>query len=224
MEKLDSRLEARLVKYQRAMESGHQSSSPGDMLVDVSIRHTGDADEILSIGIERASSYPGIIFGAIRLGDLEALTDLPQVTLIEAQNDVRTQLDESVPDAKVPPVWSGPPSLRGAGVVVGVVDSGIDVFHHAFRKSDGKTRILSLWDQTIEETPHPSGFTYGKEFSANDIDTVLSSHSDDPRFQSVDVNGHGTHVAGIAAGDGSQAGNCHGSDHFIGVAVSDGGQ
>ena len=103
--------------------------------------------------------------------------------------------------------------------MVGVVDTGIDIFHHAFRNTDGTTRILSLWDQTLTaqagEAP-PAGFTFGVEFTAATINAALTSGASS--FRSTDTDGHGSHVAGIAAGNGSASGNCHGTGYYIGVA------
>ena len=62
-------------------------------------------------------------------------------------------------------------------VVVGVVDSGFDIHHQNFRKPDGTTRILALWDQTIEPDDdealpgeqHPANFSFGVEYDDNRI-------------------------------------------------------
>lgn len=84
------------------------------------------------------------------------------------------------------------------------MDSGIDIFHPDFRKEDGTTRIVGLWDQTL--TPEegsgqapPEGYQRGVYFSEEDINTILQNESRSP---TQDRSGHGTHVAGIAAGNG----------------------
>jgi subtilisin family serine protease len=92
-------------------------------------------------------------------------------------------------------------NLYGQGVLVGVVDTGIDYQHQAFLGRDGTTKIISIWDQTINNggTP-PEGFTYGTEYTKAQIDEALKS--DDPLsiVPSTDLDGHGTMIAGIMAG------------------------
>lgn len=107
------------------------------------------------------------------------------------------------------------PSLgsNGEGVIVGLIDTGIDYQNPIFRNADGTTRILGLWDQTIEGTgfelmgnrPFPFPFYYGKEYTSEDINDALAL--DDPLalVPSTDTNGHGTFLAGIAAGGTSIA-------------------
>lgn len=96
--------------------------------------------------------------------------------------------------------------LSGKGVLVAVVDSGIDYRSDAFRKEDGTTRIRFLWDQSLqpgEEGQPPEGFFQGVEYSEEQINEALSQ---DVPLPTVDITGHGTAVTAIAAGkDEAQA-------------------
>lgn len=91
-------------------------------------------------------------------------------------------------------------NLRGQGVLIGFIDTGIDYQHQAFLHPDGTTRIHSLWDQTIESDSPPEGQTLGTEYSRDVINIALKDHSPQFIVPSTDNNGHGTMMAGIAAG------------------------
>lgn len=98
-----------------------------------------------------------------------------------------------------------PDSLSGAGVLVGIVDSGIDYAHPDFCNNDGTTRIAALWDQSLNGENPPAGYQLGTLFTKEQINAALAE--DLPGNQpgivpSIDLSGHGTHVAGIAAGNG----------------------
>jgi len=95
--------------------------------------------------------------------------------------------------------------LTGKDVIVAVIDSGIDYTHPDFRNADGSSRILYLWDQTAEGTP-PEGFTAGAEYSQAQLTEALHSSAPLSAVPSVDLSGHGTAVAGIAAGNGRESG------------------
>ncbi len=103
-------------------------------------------------------------------------------------------------------------SNMGKGVLVGIVDSGIDYTSPAFRNEDGTTRILGIWDQTLpEDTSVPTsgvpdyypmgGASYGTEFTREDINSALASDDPFSLVPSKDANGHGTYLAGLAAGE-----------------------
>lgn len=93
------------------------------------------------------------------------------------------------------------PFLSGRGVLLAVLDSGIDYSRSDFRKANGDTRIRFLWDQTLQGAP-PEGFSMGVEFSGEQINRALQASSLREQYELVpsrDVSGHGTAVAGIAA-------------------------
>lgn len=96
-------------------------------------------------------------------------------------------------------------SLAGRGTIIAIVDSGIDYAHPDFCNADGTTRILFLWDQTLQRV-----------YDSQQINEALAALDDSQRYALVpsrDLSGHGTHVAGIAAGNGRASGG-----RYIGVA------
>jgi subtilisin family serine protease len=111
-------------------------------------------------------------------------------------------------------------------VIVGIIDSGVDYTHEAFRRNDGTSRILAIWDQGL--TPqgaesNPANFTYGVEYQKTAIDNALAAANPLTvvRHQDLQIPGdgfHGTHVAGIAAGDGSAPSRSQPAFTFVGAA------
>lgn len=96
-----------------------------------------------------------------------------------------------------------PLNLTGRGVVVCFIDTGIDYTNPIFRDASGNSRILAIWDQTIQEGPSPKGFDYGTEYTREELNRAL--REDDPYsiVPSRDTQGHGTAMAGVAAGAGA---------------------
>jgi subtilisin family serine protease len=97
-------------------------------------------------------------------------------------------------------------SYKGQGVLLGFIDSGIDVTHPDFVDSTGHSRIKWIWDMNMPSGPNtPAPYNYGQEFTGQQIDTgTYTSHCD------TNINGHGTCVAGIAAGNGRAVGHLQG--------------
>ncbi|WP_077611256.1 S8 family peptidase [Clostridium sp. Marseille-P2415] len=91
-------------------------------------------------------------------------------------------------------------SLFGNGILIGIIDTGIDYQHMAFRNNDGTSRILSIWDQTEQSGTIPEGFTFGSEYSREMINQALSSEDPLSVVSSTDTNGHGTAIASIITG------------------------
>ena len=100
--------------------------------------------------------------------------------------------------------------LRGQGVLVGVIDTGIDYTHPAFRNPDNSTRLVSIWDQTEQSGSPPKDFTFGTEYKAEMINKALSSETPESVVPISDSGGHGTSVASIIAGSPSITANFSG--------------
>ena len=90
--------------------------------------------------------------------------------------------------------------LSGRGVLIGFIDSGIDYRHPAFRDSLGRSRILRIWDQSIPSDTFPLSFPYGTEYTRDQLNQALASGDPFSLVPSRDDTGHGTALAGIAAG------------------------
>ncbi len=102
--------------------------------------------------------------------------------------------------------------LRGRGTAVAVIDSGIDYQNEVFRNAGG-SRIAYLWDQSLEEESDigAAKVPYGRLFRKRDIDLALDSENPFSIVPSRDTNGHGTALAGIAAGNMVQGENFTGA-------------
>jgi len=156
-----------------------------------------------------ANNYSAIY---IPLNQIRAMATSDDVSLLdEVPGTGQKMNDQVLINNNVSPVHRGDAPLPGAydgtGVVVGIIDSGIDFSHADFKKADGTTRIKFIWDMGVDScmgsrTPQP--YNYGVEWNSADIDSGLCTH--------VDCDSHGSHVAGIAAGNGRAVNN------FSGVA------
>lgn len=91
-------------------------------------------------------------------------------------------------------------NLLGQCTLVGIVDTGIDYQHPAFRNADGSTRIVSLWDQTDQSGASPKDFTFGTEYTKQQINAALLSNNTLSLVPTVDTIGHGTAIASIISG------------------------
>jgi subtilisin family serine protease len=240
MAKLDAELRVLLSRKQffdRHPEAGRLSIGPSDPLY-IALRFDGDVSALVDAGLTLGSTLGPLAFGQTTLAGLEALASHPQVESISRQRRGALQLDDSIPDIHANQVWarSGDnfTGYTGRDVIIGVIDTGIDFRHKAFSKADGKTRILKIWDQTLtavgtETVPGPiteatiadsaTPLGYGVEYDDDEINDTLEMDSPPVKVRQKDTRGHGTHVAGIAAGDGSQNGHCHGAYHYVGVAT-----
>lgn len=93
-----------------------------------------------------------------------------------------------------------PLSLTGEGVVLAFIDTGIRFADSVFRDESGQSRIIGLWDQTLQSGTPPEGLQYGSYYTKADIDAALRSENPYAEIPSYDTNGHGTAMAGAAAG------------------------
>lgn len=150
---------------------------------------------------ELLNGYAVIVIEEERIGQL---AQLPEVEFIEKPKKLYFQTDVGRQVSCIDIVQDMPLSLRGKGTLIGIVDSGIDYENAEFRNEDGTTRIVSLWDQYVNGRP-PAGYLAGTEYTREQIDAALATEDKEVRRQMVktsDVSGHGTAVAGIAAGNG----------------------
>ena len=110
-------------------------------------------------------------------------------------------------------------SLTGNGVIVGFIDTGIDYTNDIFKNVTGRTRILSIWDQSDQSGTHPQGIEFGSEYTREDIDRALQSENPYSIVPTKDTQGHGTFMAGGACGSEDVENNFIGAANESQIAV-----
>lgn len=94
-------------------------------------------------------------------------------------------------------VQQPPLSLTGSGVIVAFVDTGISYLQEEFRDAAGNSRILRIWDQSVQTGNPPDGFLYGTEYTREDINRAIRGENS---LETRDEIGHGSAIASVAAG------------------------
>ncbi|MGY4707332.1 S8 family serine peptidase [Candidatus Bipolaricaulota sp. J31] len=188
--------------FPRLLSLGTEDPAVGVPTVRVLIRTRTPGAAYGLPGFHPETVIGDLATGTASLTALEGLADHPEVVYIQASRPLRTELDISVPEIGAPEVWSGAPPTKGEGVIVGIVDTGIDLLHPSFRvdrDGDGTlegSRVLWLWDQSAAGVPDNWPLGYGEDFSREEIEWGIAHRAPPSR----DTRGHGTHVTGIAAG------------------------
>ena len=125
---------------------------------------------------------------------IDAMVSEDTITYMEKPKRLFFEMIEGKRASCINTLQARVPELTGRGTLIGLIDSGIDYTHPDFRNNDGTTRIVNLWDQTLDTV-----------FSSEIINDALAATDPQTRLSicpSQDLSGHGTHVAGIAAGNG----------------------
>ncbi|MFR5601770.1 MAG: S8 family peptidase [Lachnospiraceae bacterium] len=162
------------------------------------VRHSGPAEALAGPEISVYQLLGGYAIVTIPESMIEEFSARPEVEYIEKPKRLFFALNQAKAASCINSVQTDRFNLTGNGILVGVIDSGIDYFHQDFRNEDGSTRILKLWDQVLDRV-----------FTEEEINQALDTGSRSgarEKVPSVDGSGHGTAVAGIAAGNGREDG------------------
>jgi subtilisin family serine protease len=154
---------------------------PAKSVVFVYCDEEADLSHLEQYGIHLNQNTGKVRTAYLPIDGLDALSEETSVCRIKPSRKMKLLMDVAPGKVKLPE-FKTKSGLTGKGVIIGIVDSGIDAKHPAFAG-----RILRIWDQTMSGPGVTEG-NYGAEFTGEQL-TV-----------SQDKDGHGTHVAGIASG------------------------
>ncbi len=181
-----------------AIEDGGRYDDPTIGVIIDLVGGLPDLSHVRSLIVGSVSNR--IATGRLPLSSLADLTATEGIVHVQASHLMQPFMDIAIPEGNVDDVWAGAPAYTGDGVIVGVIDSGIDWRREDFGTPGGGTRILAIWDLHGTGTP-PAGFSYGAEYTSAQINDGTAGERD--------LSGHGTHVSGIAAGNGQSSGGLY---------------
>jgi subtilisin family serine protease len=194
--------------------NGRPALATPESIVGLMIGGSPDLAALETRGAMIGTVAGGFITASAPLARIPDLLQVPGVIHLQASSVLMPELDVSVPETDAPALWGSPPpnipGISGRNVVIGIVDTGVDLTHADFKTSSGATRVKYAWDQTWVGTK-PAGFDYGAEYTEAQINAGQASTLQDE-------DGHGTHIAGAAAGNGRATGSGLAPYRYVGMA------
>ena len=172
------------------------------------VKYSGSLTGLSSLGVTVTELLNEYAILTVPESLVERLALVPEIEYIEKPKRLFFSVNQGKAASCIPAVQNARYDLYGDGVLVALLDSGVDYAHPDFRNEDGTTRILALWDQTIPGRP-PEGYRIGTEYTQQEINEALAADTESARYALVpsrDVSGHGTRVLGLAAGNGRASG------------------
>lgn len=183
------------------------------------VKHNGSLDAVANELIQVEELIAGYAIVTLPEALIDSFSELPEVEYVEKPKRLYFSVLEGKQASCIPEVTVREPYLNGNGVLLAVLDSGIDYRSPEFQGMGGRTRIRYLWDQMLtaedadDQLPEgyeqwrssapPEGFRQGVLFTEERINAALQSSTPLRIVPSVDTSGHGTAVTTIAAGSGN---------------------
>lgn len=179
--------------------------NPAEQAWELIVKYSGSLDAVRALGVRVEEMRNEYAILTVPESLIDQVSALPQIEYVEKPKRLFFAIARAKAASCINSLQEPPMGLTGRGVLVGILDSGIDYYHADFRNPDGTTRIAALWDQTLNRV-----------FTEQEINEALAAGSRAGARQivpSTDGSGHGTAVAGIAAGNGRE-----GNGAYRGVA------
>ena len=222
--KLDPRLKMleqnpEMIRLYKTHQKGLQKSN-FDQNINILLKTNADIEYLEQLGVKVYTVIGDIATANVPVSSLGYLADDPMIDYLEAPKKMNLHTDIAIPEIGALSVYQNY-GVSGEGVIIGIIDTGIDWRHDDFRNDDGTTRIKYLLDFSFpgdtngdEILDGPDQFG-GTLYTEQEINNALFGSG---IVNSDDVVGHGTHVAGVAAGNGRASGNGLPSGQYVGVA------
>jgi minor extracellular serine protease Vpr len=174
----------------------------------------GERSKLETLTVDILSGFDWFVTARASPDEIRSLAGNGSVKKISVGSEFELLMDRSRSELRTDMLQRGllgNTTFTGRGVIVGIIDTGIDMFHHDFRIGPQleRSRILSIWDMGISAFPgetSPSPYGYGVAYSRSDIEHDINQENPFLRIvRSTDRNGHGTHIAGIIGGNGTRS-------------------
>lgn len=196
------------IKFPGIEQAESMTAKKSGVVLYEAIIYTAKPNQLKDAGISVQSVYPKFATALVSAEDLGKLASMDAVKMVKMPHYLYPTNDISVAQTGAALLQAGVLNntvYKGKGVLVGIFDSGNYFKHPDFRDAadQNKSRILRMWDQTITPTGSeapPAGFTTGVEYTQDQINADLANGT--AVVREADTNGHGSHVAGTAAGNG----------------------